>query len=73
MVMLAVLVSASLSGGRSGGGGVKKVYTQRETYNAEDTVPERYSSRVLWRFMRRPHSGCILFFRGMSGTAVGQG
>lgn len=31
------------------------------------------SSRVLWRFMRRPHSDAFYFFRGMSGTAVGQG
>jgi len=36
-----VLVSVSYSVGGDGGGGVKKVYTQRETYNAEDTIPER--------------------------------
>jgi len=43
-MVLAVLVPVSFSGGGGvgdGGGGVKKVYTQRETYNAEDTVPER--------------------------------
>jgi len=36
---LVVLVSVSFSCAVGGGGGVKKIYKQRETYNAKDTVP----------------------------------